>query len=78
MIGARGQVLAAYATANGQQVKVLHRWPASAQPGPLVGDPAGGYALLSIASAPGRKKLTPHVTIEQVERDVAAAKEMTR
>jgi hypothetical protein len=59
--GERGRVLAAYATASGQQVKVLHRWSAADQPGPLVTDPAGGYALIPITVTPPSRKLTPFV-----------------
>jgi len=59
--GARDQILAAYATASGQQVKVLYRWPAAAQPGPLVIDPAGGYALLPVTATPARRTLSPFI-----------------
>jgi hypothetical protein len=59
--GARNQMLAAYATASGQQVKVLHRWSAAGQPGPVVMDPAGGYALIPITATPARQKLSPFV-----------------
>jgi len=53
--GARDHVLASYDTANGRQVQVLHVWPARFQPGPLVADPAGGFALLAVTvSAPHR------------------------
>jgi hypothetical protein len=59
--GARGRVLAAYATTSGQQVKVLHRWSAADQPGPVVIDPAGGYALIPITVTPARQELSPFV-----------------
>lgn len=50
-----------YATASGQQVKVLHRWSAADQPGPVVIDPAGGYALIPITVTPARQELSPFV-----------------
>jgi hypothetical protein len=59
LTGARDHVLAAYDTANGQQVKVLHTWPAASQPGRLVADPAGRYALLPITVIPKHHSLTP-------------------
>lgn len=59
--GARDQILAAYATASGHQVKELHRWPAAAQPGPLVIDPAGAYALLPVTTTPASRKLSPFI-----------------
>ncbi len=59
--GTRSQMLAAYATASGQQVKVLHSWSAADQPGPVVMDPAGGYALIPVTATPARPKLSPFV-----------------
>ena len=61
LVGARSQILAAYSTTDWHQVKVLYRWPAAAQLGPLVADPAGGYALLPIEPAAGRRRLSPFV-----------------
>jgi hypothetical protein len=48
--GTQPQVLAAY-DSNGHRVTALHEWPAAARLGPLVADPAGGYALLPIQRA---------------------------
>ena len=61
MTGAHDQVLAAYDTASGQLVTVLHQWPAALQPGPLVADPAGRYLLVSVTGIPGRMTLSPYV-----------------
>jgi hypothetical protein len=61
MTGAHDQVLAAYDTATGQRVAVLHRWPAALQPGPLVADPAGRYLLVSVTGTPARRTFSPQV-----------------
>jgi hypothetical protein len=61
MTGTHDQVLAAYDTASGQRVTVLHRWPAAMQPGPLVADPAGGYLLLPVTGTPARRTFSPYV-----------------
>ena len=58
--GTRALVLAAYDTASGQQVTMLHRWPAETQAGPLVADPAGRYVLVSV-TGPGRRSISPYV-----------------
>jgi hypothetical protein len=61
MTGTHDHVLAAYDTGSGQQVTVLHRWPAATQPGPLVADPAGRYVLLSVTGTTARGSLSPFV-----------------
>jgi hypothetical protein len=80
--GAHSQLLAAYATASGQQVKVLHRWSAAEQIGPVVTDPAGGYALIPITATPGRPALSPlvkgHPCTVVVARGKPMCEQMTR
>lgn len=59
--GTRDLALAAYSTANGQQVKVLRRLPASTETGVLVVDPTGRSALLSMTHFSTHKRLYPYV-----------------
>ena len=60
MTGTRALMLAAYDTASGQRVTMLHRWPAETQAGPLVADPLGRYVLVSV-TGPGHRTLSPYV-----------------
>ena len=59
--GTHDHLLAAYDTANGRQATVLHRWPAATEPGQLVADPAGRYALLPFTTSSGHESLVPFV-----------------
>lgn len=52
-----GHKLVAYDVASGKLVKVLHVWPLSAAPGPLVTDPAGGFALVPILISTHKAKV---------------------
>jgi hypothetical protein len=44
-----GHMLVAYDVANAKLIKVMHDWPLKTTVGPLVTDPAGGFALVPIA-----------------------------
>ena len=59
--GARDLALAAYSTANGKQIRVLRRLPASTETGVLVVDPTGRRALLSMTRFSTHRRLYPYV-----------------
>jgi hypothetical protein len=61
IVRTRQLTLAAYASATGRQVKVLHVRPASTETGVLVVDPTGRYALLSMRFSTHKPRLYPFV-----------------
>lgn len=61
-----GHILVAYDVASGKLIRVIHDWPLKGMAGPLVVDPAGGFALVPVLiSAAEAKTCGPGQTRKQ-------------